>query len=162
MKSKSVLDKFLRVGIATVLAGSFAAACASGDDGVFPAERPFGAGGVGGSGGLINNPGTSGCGDGVVSGTESCDSNNLAGETCASVTMNANPSGALACTAACTFDTTGCLPATGTGGGPTVDSGTCNQAFCPSTFGTPCCMTANGPCGCDMGMGCMDCTTGGG
>ncbi len=44
----------------------------------------------------------------------------------------------------------------GVGGG-----GTCNPAFCPSTFGSPCCMTANGPCGVDMGMGCMPASTGG-
>lgn len=46
----------------------------------------------------------------------------------------------------------------GTGGEP----GSCNPAFCPTTFGTPCCLTQNGPCGVDMGMGCMAVPTGGG
>lgn len=41
--------------------------------------------------------------------------------------------------------------ASGTGG-----SGSCNPAFCPNTgSGAPCCVTANGPCGSDMGLGCQ-------
>lgn len=39
-------------------------------------------------------------------------------------------------------------------------NGSCQPAFCPSTgFGTPCCVTVNGPCGTDTGSGCMQHTT---
>lgn len=44
-------------------------------------------------------------------------------------------------------------------GGSCVDAGTasCNPAFCPNTGrGTPCCISSAGPCGVDIGMGCLD------
>ncbi len=34
--------------------------------------------------------------------------------------------------------------------------GSCNPAFCPGGFGTPCCLGPNGPCGVDFGMGCVN------
>ena len=41
----------------------------------------------------------------------------------------------------------------GAGGTP----GTCNPMFCPSpSVGTACCVTANGPCGTDTGVGCSN------
>jgi hypothetical protein len=34
--------------------------------------------------------------------------------------------------------------------------GSCTPTFCPSDgFGEPCCVAANGPCGFDLGMGCV-------
>jgi hypothetical protein len=34
--------------------------------------------------------------------------------------------------------------------------GSCNPNFCPvASAGRSCCTTANGPCGIDLGMGCM-------
>jgi hypothetical protein len=51
------------------------------------------------------------CGDGVVNqGIEHCDGNDLSGQDCASVDSQF-VSGALACAAGCTFDTSGCLTA---------------------------------------------------
>jgi hypothetical protein len=42
------------------------------------------------------------------------------------------------------------------GVGGTGGSGSCNPAFCPNNgSGAPCCMTPNGPCGSDMGLGCQ-------
>jgi hypothetical protein len=50
---------------------------------------------------------------------------------------------------------------TGTTTGPAPTStapmtgGSCNPQFCPApSFGEPCCVSANGPCGADMGNGC--------
>lgn len=121
--------------------------------------------GVGGSGGV---PAT--CGNGTLDANELCDGTELGGETCASATMGAASEGTLACTASCTFDLSGCSgPGTGGAGGAgggggmggmgvggTGGGGTCNPAFCPpATFGTTCCITPNGPCGIDVGMGCM-------
>jgi hypothetical protein len=65
---------------------------------------------------------------------------------------------------------TGTTPApttTGTTPAPTSTTpdpaGSCNPDFCPqdTSFGEACCVTANGPCGFDMGMGCTSTTTGG-
>lgn len=47
-----------------------------------------------------------GCGNGFLEGAEQCDASNLNGATCVSQGF---PYGTLACTASCTFDTTGCL-----------------------------------------------------
>lgn len=48
------------------------------------------------------------CGNGIIDPGEMCDAFNLNGETCASVTMNANASGILQCSSVCTFDTSAC------------------------------------------------------
>lgn len=37
---------------------------------------------------------------------------------------------------------------------PVDPEATCQREFCPATFGEPCCITARGPCGVDIGMGC--------
>ncbi len=48
-------------------------------------------------------------------------------------------------------------------GGQCQQGAGCNAAFCPSTgVGTPCCITSNGPCGVDYGMGCVTATGDGG
>jgi len=57
------------------------------------------------------------CGNGTLEAPEACDGGNLAGQTCASATMNALPNGALTCTSSCTLDTSGCAAAGG-GGAP--------------------------------------------
>jgi hypothetical protein len=44
------------------------------------------------------------------------------------------------------------------GGAPSSggSTGTCNPTFCPSgPQGSPCCVTLNGPCGYDVGVGCQ-------
>jgi hypothetical protein len=47
-------------------------------------------------------------------------------------------------------------PIGSTGGGST---GTCNAAFCPEVMGgMRCCVAANGPCGVDLGNGCVSST----
>ena len=51
-----------------------------------------------------------GCGDGVVSGAESCDGANLGGETCATLGC---ATGTLACTGGCGFDVSGCVACMG-------------------------------------------------
>ena len=39
---------------------------------------------------------------------------------------------------------------------PAATTGSCNPVYCPSSGGGKgCCITANGPCGVDLGMGCM-------
>lgn len=39
---------------------------------------------------------------------------------------------------------------------PPQPQGTCDPRFCRDQgFGMPCCVEANGPCGIDMGMGCV-------
>ena len=38
----------------------------------------------------------------------------------------------------------------------TSSTGTCNPDFCPAMgAGEPCCVSAGGPCGMDVGMGCV-------
>ena len=47
------------------------------------------------------------------------------------------------------------------GGGMSGSTGTpCDPKFCPNNgFGSPCCVTANGPCGVDYGTGCVQTPT---
>ncbi len=54
------------------------------------------------------------CGDGIVDSGEFCDGSNLSGETCLSQGFTG---GNLACSASCTFDTSGCSTATDGNGG---------------------------------------------
>jgi hypothetical protein len=61
------------------------------------------------------------CGDGRVDPGEQCDTFDLAGQTCGTVTMNALPFGFLQCTSFCTFDASFC---SGSGGGGTGGMGT--------------------------------------
>ena len=68
--------------------------------------------------GIHETNGNASCGDGIVQQGEDCDGPNLGGQTCASVTMNARPSGTLFCNAKCVFDTTFCQ------GGGIIDGGT--------------------------------------
>ncbi len=56
-----------------------------------------------------NNSNNPSCGNGVAERGEECDQTDLSGGTCE--TAGAFSGGALACTAGCTFDTTGCIPA---------------------------------------------------
>ena len=74
------------------------------------------------------------CGDGEINGTESCDGSNLNGKDCTNCGVSGcgtGYTGTLACTATCTFDTSGCSAPGGGGGGggggakpstPTFDS----------------------------------------
>lgn len=36
-----------------------------------------------------------------------------------------------------------------------MGTGTCNPTFCPATTGTACCVSPSGPCGVDLGNGCV-------
>jgi hypothetical protein len=58
------------------------------------------------------------CGNGFVDPGEECDSFDLNGQTCGSITMGALPFGFLQCTPFCSFDTTFCESGVGTGGFP--------------------------------------------
>jgi cysteine-rich repeat protein len=49
------------------------------------------------------------CGNNIIEGSEECDGAELGGASCSSVDPS-NPNGFLACTAGCTFDTSGCTP----------------------------------------------------
>lgn len=84
------------------------------------------------------------CGNGEVGFGEDCDGTNLGGRDCASFTNLAN--GTLACTAECTFDTSGCLPCAE------------NGEMCVS--GQTVCCDAEDMCGglptqCCNGLGCV-------
>jgi hypothetical protein len=44
----------------------------------------------------------------------------------------------------------------GLGGAAPISEDPCAPEFCPaSTVGAPCCVTRQGPCGVDLGMGCQ-------
>jgi hypothetical protein len=49
------------------------------------------------------------CGNGVIDPGEDCDSINLNGQTCVSVTMGTHPAGTLHCQSTCQFDMSGCI-----------------------------------------------------
>jgi hypothetical protein len=64
------------------------------------------------------------CGNGIQEYPELCDGADLAGNTCASVTMNHAPKGSLHCTETCTFDVSRCtFPGGGVGTGGSGGSG---------------------------------------
>jgi hypothetical protein len=56
------------------------------------------------------------CGDGVLQDKEECDGTQLGGATCGSVTMGFKPAGTLRCSAACTWNISGCVGPNGSGG----------------------------------------------
>ena len=56
------------------------------------------------------------CPNGKIDTGEVCDGTQLGGKTCDTATSGAKPTGTLKCTATCTFDTSGCTAAAGTGG----------------------------------------------
>ena len=166
MKRSWLVARITAISGTWLAAGWLVASCASGEDaGLFPAE-PTGAGGgfdsgadgdaaIGGASGASGSTGFGGSGGVGVGGTTGFGGTGGApvggvGGTSVGGTGGTSAGGA------------GGTGAAGTGGaGAGGTTGTCNPAFCPSSFGTPCCITPNGPCGCDMGMGCMSCTTGG-
>jgi hypothetical protein len=49
------------------------------------------------------------CGNGVIDPPEGCDDTDLGGQTCASLTMGAHPTGTLRCTPYCQFDASNCI-----------------------------------------------------
>lgn len=67
-----------------------------------------------GSGTVIIDARVPGCGDSVIDVGEDCDTADLAGETC---TSQGFTTGALSCTASCTFNTSACSISSGGGGG---------------------------------------------
>lgn len=86
----------------------------------------------------------SSCGDAIVDEDEQCDGASLGGQTCASIGFSG---GALACSAACTFDTSRCCHAACVGkcgGAPDGCSGKCDGA-CPA--GEACAAGACVACG---------------
>jgi hypothetical protein len=80
---------------------------------------------------------------------------NLSGllEQDASAGSGGSGSGTSTPTGGTTSSTGGTTTTTTTGGS---SDGSCNVTFCPNTgTGTACCVTANGPCGVDLGNGCV-------
>lgn len=75
----------------------------------------------------VSASGVAGCGNGIVDGKDQCDGNDLNGQTCASVSFGALPSGTLKCRPNCTFDLSGCSGAgeggLGTGGFGSAEGG---------------------------------------
>ena len=105
------------------------------------------------TGGTVSKPT---CGNGKLDPGEICDPSNVNG-TCSSATMGSHPLGTLKCTAACTWDTSGCKSAnvggfpgtggvTGTGGRPATGGVTYESCMSPPTTILPNACTA--PCGC--------------
>ena len=90
--------------LSVLLAAALLGACGAEDDGAESSQDPF----------LF---GIFKCGNGKIDRGEQCDRKNLNGETCASVTMGARPSGTLKCNIFCRFDTRGCKRGTGGAGG---------------------------------------------
>ncbi len=84
-------------------AGSAGSAGADGGAGSAGTDGGAGAAGAGGNAGSGGNPGV--CGDGVQSGTESCDAQDFAGQTCAMLGFD---SGSLTCTTMCRLDLSQC------------------------------------------------------
>lgn len=71
--------------------------------------------------------GCTGCGNGTQEGGESCDGDDLAGQTCVLQLGPAFTSGALSCDGACAFDSSlCCVP----DGGDCVDNGDCCNGTC--------------------------------
>ena len=73
------------------------------------------------AGGCSDDSGSD-CGNGKVEGSENCDTAELGGATCQTIKGNFT-GGALACTAACTFDTSGCTSAPETCNNGVLDPG---------------------------------------
>lgn len=138
------LGLFFAAGLATTIAVS----CASSDEnaGVFDydAGQDTSSAGFGGTGGVASG-GTGGTGTGGFPSTGGASGSGTGG---VGATGGAGGTGG----------TPGTGGTSGTGGGST---GTCNEAFCPKTgAGNACCVTPNGPCGTDTGMGCQATPTG--
>ena len=108
---------------------------AGGEDGSGGEEPTPGAGGTGGASGAGGATGGDGgaagagfCGNNRIDPGESCDLINLGGETCASATMNARPTGTLRCDRSCQFDVSACMATivgAGGAGGVVTDPYTC-------------------------------------
>ena len=149
MKSRTAA-RIVAASMTWLAAAWLAASCASSEDDLFPAEgtgaksgaSSEGGGDVSSSGGF----GGAGGGSGGLGGTGG---GGVGGAGGGAAGMGGTGGGA-----AGTAGTSGTSGTSGTGG---TSGGSCNPAFCPSSFGTPCCLTPNGPCGCDMGSGCMSC-----
>jgi hypothetical protein len=91
------------VGLSMLVAAAFLGACGAEDQSSDSSSDPFLFGFLHGK-----------CGNGKIDKHEQCDRKNLAGETCASVTLGTRPNGTLSCNLVCRFDTHSC---SGKGGG---------------------------------------------
>jgi hypothetical protein len=144
---RSIVARFVGVCWVTVAMTSVATSCASSEeDGVFAEEDASGGtdagidSSVGGSGG-ISSGGSSGSATG---GTGGVSTGGSAGASAGGSSGFGGAGGA-----------SGFGGAGGATGG-TGGTGSCNPAFCPNTgSGAPCCVTPNGPCGSDNGLGCQ-------
>ena len=123
---------------AYLAAGVVAISCAGSQEDIFDQPQPDAGTGGSGYGGSAGKAGTSGYGG----------SSGYSGSSATGGASGSSGTGGKAGTGGAS----GSSGASGTGGG----SGSCNKAFCPNTGqGTPCCVTANGPCGMDNGNGCQ-------
>jgi pathogenesis-related protein 1 len=100
-----------------------AVACSASDADNGPSNGDLNGGNTGGSSSV---PGT--CNqNGVLDPGEECDGNALAGATCGSMTMGAQPQGSVRCTSTCRLDRSSCAPAGAAGmngaGGMTMAAG---------------------------------------
>ena len=143
----SIFTRVLGIGFVTLSASALVMSCASSDTNT-PAFGNGGSGAVdsgpdsssGGAGGMATGGTGAGGTGGMATGGTGAGGSSTGG-------TGAGGSGA-----------GGTGGGTGTGGS---GGGTCNPAFCPTSgFGTPCCVTPNGPCGVDTGTGCQQGSTG--
>ncbi|MCB9605132.1 MAG: hypothetical protein H6716_01000 [Polyangiaceae bacterium] len=144
--------------VATLVASSalLVSACAGSEDGVFEGNGATGGSSAGTAGTGGSSGGQGGTLNGGSGGTGNAGSGNTgnggSGAGGSGGSGNAGTGGANGGNGGSAAGGSG-----GTGNGGSM--GTCNPAFCPNSgFGTPCCVTNNGPCGYDTGMGCQQST----
>lgn len=82
---------------------------------------------IGGQIGACSDGGSSNCGNGTIDAGEQCDGGNLGGATCQSQGF---PGGTLSCTAACTFNTSACVPACAPFNAKCTRNGDCCSNLC--------------------------------
>jgi hypothetical protein len=155
LPSKSARRAARTLCAAFVVMGGSAVAC-SGDDGVVtggdPGKNDSGAGNVGGLGGAPAG-GSSGSGGGAGASGASAGGNGGAFGAAGAAGNGGNGGGAGVGSGG-SGGAAGSGPDASVGG--TGGFNTCNASFCPNTgAGTPCCVTGNGPCGMDIGQGCI-------
>jgi hypothetical protein len=150
LPSKSARRAARTLCAAFVLMGGSAVAC-SGDDGVTtggdPDKKDAG-NGVGGVGGAPAG-GNAGSGGGSLGASGNSGNGGAFGASGAYGNGGASSGGSGG-----SGGVSGSGPDASAGG--TGGFNTCNPGFCPNTgAGMPCCVTGNGPCGVDIGQGCM-------
>jgi hypothetical protein len=153
------LGRAVSLCVAGLTVSMLASSCASSEEeGVFTDNTPTDASGDAGGWGGFGFGGASGSSSGGSSGsvfTGGSSGSGFGGSSGSGFGGTSGSAGAGAAGAGGAAATGGASGSTGAGGS-SGSSGTCNPAFCPNSgVGTPCCVTPNGPCGSDTGMGCQ-------